>query len=164
MTKKIFFVFLILVFLSILSLPADEISDLLKLLDNNAYSVHVIARVIQQNDVSVWDMEITKLTISGKTITVRLNGDNLRATAELTPYKQSDNSILLVAQGQVWITSPGDQNAKYSSTIQSLPIRAGDKVYFYPLGVSKKEKEPPFSIELEIQVTPYEVAVQKGKQ
>lgn len=146
------------------SLSADEVDDLLSLIDKNAYSVHVTARVIHQKDVSLWDMEVTKMTISGRTVTVRLSGDNLLVTAELTPYKQTDDSILLVAQGQVWLTTPGEEAVKYSSAIQSLPIEAGDKVYFYPLGVSKKDKAPPFSIELEIQVTPYEIAVQKEKK
>lgn len=164
MAKKHFLAILLVLGLTAFCLPADEVDDLLSLINKNAYSVHVIARVIQKNNVSLWDMEINKLTISGKTITVRMSGNNLIVTAELTPYKQSDNSILLVAQGQVWLTPPGEEAVKYTSAIQSLPIKAGDKVYFYPLGVSKKEKEQPFSIELEIMVSPYEVIVQKEKK
>ena len=164
MAKKHFLIIMIILGLTAYFLPADEVDDLLSLINKNAYTVHVVARVIQKSNVSLWDMEVNKLTISGKTITVRLSGKNLTVTAELTPYKQSDSSILLVAQGQVWLTPPGEEAVKYTSAIQSLPIKAGDKVYFYPLGVSKKEKEPPFSIELEIMVSPYEVVIQKEKK
>jgi hypothetical protein len=134
---------------------AEDVDDLLRLLEQNIYDVHIKARVVDQGNVSVWNMDISKLTISGKTVNVKLNGNNIVVYANITPYKEDNDSILLVAQGQVWIKSKESNEVTYSSTIKSMPITTGEKVLFYPLGVTSSDDPNFFIIELEIQVLPY---------
>lgn len=152
--RKIVLIFILSVGF-LLSSHAEDIDDLLRLLEQNVYKVHIKARVIDQGDVSIWNMDISKITISGKTVNVKLNGDNVVVYANITPYKEDEDSLLLVAQGQVWIKQKDSNEVTYSSTIKSLPVTAGEKVLFYPLGVSSSEDPNFFIIELEIQVLPY---------
>ena len=141
---------------------AEDLEDILEAVDEKIYSVHIHARVYESGEISTWDMEVKKFTIAGKKVTVRLEGENVLVVADLTPYIQSDDTVLLVAQGEVWITTPQDEQVKYSSVIKSLPIEYGDKVYFYPLGVGKIKDA--FIIELEIEVNPYRTVARKGKR
>ncbi|MFP4562675.1 MAG: hypothetical protein ACLFRY_05115 [Spirochaetia bacterium] len=141
---------------------ADDLEDILEAVDEDIYSVHIHARVYESGEISTWNMDVKKFTIAGKKVIVKLEGENVLVVAELTPYLQSDDSILLVAQGEVWITTPQDEQIKYSSVIKSLPIQYGDKVYFYPLGVGKIKDA--FIIELEIEVNPYRTVARNGKR
>jgi hypothetical protein len=140
----------------------EDLEEILEAVDENIYSVHIHARVYESGEISTWDMDVKKFTIAGKKVTVKLEGENVLVVAELTPYVQSDDTVLLVAQGEVWITTPQDEQIKYSSVIKSLPIKHGDKVYFYPLGVGKIKDA--FIIELEIEVNPYRTVARKGKR
>lgn len=140
----------------------EDIEDIIGIVNKNVYSVNIHARVYESGEISSWDMEVKKFTIAGKKVTVKLQGENILVTADLTPYVQSNDTVLLVAQGEVWITTPQDEEVKYSSVIKSLPIEYGDKVYFYPLGVGKIKDA--FIIELEIQVYPYKAVASNGKK
>ena len=155
MRKVLLITTILLLLVSLPSLFAEDIEDIIRKLEDNALQVHITARVKQKNNVSVWHMDISKVTISGKTVNVKLKGDDILVYANITPYAKSKNSILLVAQGQVWITSPNSKNVEYTSTIKSLPITTGEKVLFYPLGVATPTDNNHYLIELEIQVTPY---------
>jgi hypothetical protein len=149
------FIFLAIFITTVSSLQSEDIEKVLRMLEEKALKVHISARVIENGDVSVWNMDISKITISGKTVNVRLRGDDILVYANITPYTEGDNSILLVAQGQVWINSPDSQQVKYKSTIKSLPITVGEKVLFYPLGVADPNQMDIVTVELAIEVTPY---------
>ncbi len=155
MRKVLLITTMLLMVFSLPSLFAEEIEDIIRKLEESALQVHITARVKQKDNVSVWHMYISKVTISGKTVNVKLSGDDILVYANITPYTKGKNSILLVAQGQVWLTSPNSKKVEYTSTIKSLPITAGEKVLFYPLGVAAPSDSNHFLIELEIQVTPY---------
>lgn len=158
------FIILLIVFLSIgFSVGADEISELLELLEDNVFSVNVVGRIYDSGEVSSWNMQVTKYTISGRKVSVRLKGKKLKVIADITPYVDEEG-ILLLAQGQVWVTSPGGETVHYSSTMKSLPVQFGDKVYFYPLGINSDKNKKMFILELEIQVLPYKNIAQNGPE
>ena len=54
--------------------------------------------------------------------------------------------------------SPRTRRAKYYSTFYSIPVSFGEKVLFFPLGVSAADGQQKdfFNIELEIKIVPYE--------
>ena len=133
----------------------EDLQELLDLIQDNAFKINIHARVIENSQVSVWNMEVSRLTISGKTVNVKLTADNIIVIAHITPYIEADEQITLIAQGQVYLSKPGEKNVQYMSTVKSLPVSLGDSVLFYPLGISEKEKKGQFTIELEIQVLPY---------
>ena len=140
---------------------AADPNEALQQLLSRALSVTISARVLPtdaQGDTPIWNAASTKLTIPGRSIKVRLDGDNVRIYLICTPYLQENGEVLLVAQGQVWLTQPTDKEVKYSSTFYSIPLSFGEKVLFFPLGLSNVEEQNKdfYNIELEIKIVPYE--------
>lgn len=157
---KRFLTALNLLIISVIPLTAQEdIDDILKLVQENAFKIIITARVIANNEVSVWNMEVSRLTISGKTVNVKLTDENIIVIAYITPYLEEDGSITLMAQGHVYLSNSKKKGVQYVSSVKSLPIELGETVLFYPLGVpednNKNNENDHFIIELEIQVLPY---------
>jgi len=137
--------------------PKEALTQLL----SKALTITISARVLPpetQEDAPVWNAESTKLTIPGRAIKVRLDGDNVRIYLICTPYIQDNGEVLLLAQGQVWLSEPTDNEATYYSTFYSIPVSFGEKVLFFPLGLGGAETQQKdfFNIELEIKIVPYE--------
>jgi hypothetical protein len=136
--------------------PNEALQSLL----SKALTITISARVLPPDaldDQAIWNAETEKLTLPGRPIKVRLDGDNVRIYLVVTPYIQESGEILLLAQGQVWLSEPTDKEVKYSSTFYSIPVTFGEKVLFFPLGVSSEEPRSKdfFNIELEIKIVPY---------
>ena len=144
--------------------PDQDPKEALQELLSKALTVTVSARILPpdvsdtQEETPVWNAESTKLTIPGRSIKVRLDGDNVRIYLTCTPYLQDDGEVLLLAQGQVWFTEPQDNENRYVSTFYSIPVSYGEKVLFFPLGVSSADEQEKkhLNIELEIKIVPYE--------
>ena len=137
--------------------PKEALQQLL----SKALTITISARVLPpdtQEDAPVWNAESTKLTIPGRSIKVRLDGDNVRIYLICTPYMQDNGEVLLLAQGQVWLTEPTDKEPTYYSTFYTIPVSFGEKVLFFPLGLADADTQQKdfFNIELEIKIVPYE--------
>lgn len=154
----------LLVGMSALSAPAQESATnrTLELLEGRALQVSITARIIEDGEETVWNMDLTRVTISGRAVTVRLEGSNVVVVANFTPYREDDNSILLVAQGQTWLTGSEENDpVRYRTAFKSLPMRLGEPVVFLPLGDRPidmnidTEEYGVFNIELEVNVEPY---------
>jgi hypothetical protein len=119
-------------------------------------SVNIAARVSESGEDAVWKVESSKCTVSGRSVSVKLVGDNIVILVDFIPYTGADDSIVLVARGQVWISSQTDEPMKYLSTLESIPVKMGEKVLFFPLGVKSLEavSEHTYDIEMEIQCVP----------
>lgn len=154
MKRTLFYITVCILFST--PLLADDGKELFELIDENALEVHIVARVYQDDHLStVWDMEITRFTILGRSVNITLTGENIRVRANITPYSSGTKGLILLTQGEVWISPKEADKVQYLSTLKSIPIMPGEKVLFYPLGVqkrNKKTKEAPIIIELEIQV------------
>lgn len=123
----------------------------------NALEIKIAARILPHNERPFWDMDISELTIPGRSVVVQLIGNNIRIFAIFTPYRQENDTILLVAQGQIWLTEPPENKVKFLSAYRSIPISLGEKILFFPLGLTSEiVKKDFFNIELEVQIVPYE--------
>ncbi len=142
--------------------PKEALQSLL----SNALQVTISARVLPSDQKPIWNAESTKLTLPGRSIRVRLDGDNVRIYLICTPYVQDNGEVLLLAQGQVWFATPSDNEVKYSSTFSSIPVSFGEKVLFFPLGISDEEarRRGVVNVEVEIKIVPYESAEQQKPQ
>jgi hypothetical protein len=99
----------------------------------------------------------SRLTLPGHSVAVRFDGSNIRVKANLTPYLLKDGKLMLVAQGEVWLAEPTSAaNAiRYLSSIKTLPVSLGEKVFFYPLGIPDPvQGTNRFNLALEIQIVP----------
>ncbi len=144
------------------STPAPDPKIALQELLSKALSVTISARVLPpdaEEEAPIWNAESTKLTLPGRSIKVRLDGDNVHIYLICTPYLQDNGEVLLLAQGQVWLKEASDNENKYFSTFYSIPVSYGEKVLFFPLGLASGSDAPQkgyFNIELEIKIVPYE--------
>ena len=139
------------------SAQESALEDALKGLLDQALRINVVATVLPAGQDPV---SLTRLTIPGRAVALRFEGGNIRLKANLTPYLLKDGRLMLVAQGEVWLSEPTAANAvKYLSSIKSLPVELGEKIFFYPLGIPDPVKGTNrFNLALEIQVQPLEGA------
>jgi len=140
------------------ALEQDEIETLLEDLKQHALTLNIAARIRGAENTTVWNMELSRVTISGKAVRVRLDGENITVEAVFTPYRAGGDSLLLLAEGTTWVDD--GQTTNESTTFQSLPLQLGESVFFYPLGdeplhVEIETERGVLNLELEIQVVPY---------
>ena len=147
--KIIFLAFLITSHNYIFSVDVD---DALKYLEENALNIKIITRIVDEQGISVWNAEMSRITISGKSVKVKLQGVNILVITDITPYIRDDRTILLVSQGEIWIGSSDSEEINHYSTIKSLPVSMGESALFFPLGVIETIDRKIYNIELEILV------------
>ncbi len=140
------------------ALGQDEIETLLEDLKQHALTLNIDARIRGAENTTVWNMELSRVTISGKAVRVRLDGENITVEAVFTPYRAGGDRLLLLAEGTTWVDDGKTTNE--STTFQSLPLQLGESVFFYPLGdeplqVDLETERGVLNLELEIQVVPY---------
>ncbi len=129
--------------------PLDYIHD-------KTLEVSITTRVVGKDRVNIWKTHSERLTISGKSVNVLLTGEKLKVKAHIIPFVHDDGSILLVAKGEVWAGNTDGEDLDYYTTVKSLPIDPGERVIFFPVGLAVDSQEQLYTIELEIQVQPYE--------
>ncbi|MFP4425211.1 MAG: hypothetical protein ACLFPP_02045 [Spirochaetaceae bacterium] len=138
----------------------EELEEELEHLFDKALRLDISARITSlHGEEVVWNMDLTRVTLAGRAVQVRLDGSNVTVVAEFTPYVQDDGSLILVAEGRTWLSGEDDEAVRYRTSFKSLPIRLGEPVLFFPLGnrpVTVRGDEPEqFNIELEINVESY---------
>ncbi len=157
----------LLLALAVARAPAQETtpdpSEALKELLSKALTISISARVLPadtETDAPIWNAESTRLTIPGRSIRVRLDGDNVRIYLVCTPYLQENGEVLLLAQGQIWFSEPADKESRYTGTYYAIPMSLGTPIFFYPLGVSgtSDQQKDHYDIEVEITIVPYEAS------
>ena len=128
----------------------DSVKEVLE----QALRINIVARVLPGE--SEEPVTLSKLTVPGHAVAVRLEGSNVRIRANLTPYVLESGRLILVAQGEVWFSEPSAHDAvQYLSSLESLPIELGEKIFFYPLGLPDPVKGTNrFNLALEIQIVP----------
>lgn len=150
MIKKI--IFFALLFSSFCSIFGVDVDEALKYLEDNALNIKIITRIVDERGITVWHAEMSRITISGKSVKVKLQGVNILVITDITPYIRNDRTILLVSQGEVWIGSSDSEEINHYSTIKSLPVSMGESALFFPLGVIETIDRKIYNIELEILV------------
>ncbi len=134
-------------------MPLDP-EAILRQLQNDVLRVIIRARVIAEDDTVVWNMEMDELTVSGRGVEIRLNGENLAVKVQFTPYRQEKDSIMLVAQSQNWVKNANNNKLIYQTSLKSLSVTTDEPVLFYPLGVDP-DNGNRLNLELEIMISRY---------
>ena len=110
-------------------------------------------RILGQENDTLWHMDSSQVTVSGEAVKVKLTGENLVVIANITPFLNPDNTLFLVAKGEIFMTDSNDsEEVKYYTTLKSLPVSVGEKVIFFPLGMAYDSNSNIYSMEMEIQV------------
>ncbi len=143
------------------TLAAQGSDDSLNALLEGALEISITARIVDEDqNEEVWNMNVTRVTIGGRSVSVQMEGSNIRVLAEFTPYWENDEELLLVAQGQTWIQNTGDEKPEYRTAFTTLPVRLGEPILFLPLGAGHLPVDTArfgrLNIELEINVERYQ--------
>ncbi len=135
---------------------ADDIEELLEFISDKALSVHIKLRLLDEDQEITWDAESTHITVIGRAVNLRLVASGLIIDAYITPFGELGENLILVANGEIWFSDPERGNGlRYETFIKSLPIKAGEKVIFFPLGVAVDSKTNIYTIQVEISVQPH---------
>jgi hypothetical protein len=129
----------------------------LESLIDQALQLNITAKVLPPGEAVAWNSASRKVTLPGRSVAVRLVGQNIRIDVVFTPYQKENGAVLLVAQGQVWLSEAPEKKTRYLTTIQSIPVSWGEKVLFFPLGLSSElpADQKTFAIQLEVEILPY---------
>lgn len=130
----------------------ENSTDIINAMKDRAVVLDLTARVVERDVTETWNSETSKVTIPGRPVTLRLVGANVVVAVQFTPYKKEDGKNILVAQGQVWVTTK-DEGILYYTSIQTIPIEYGERVFFFPLGQRKDDQRA--RIEVQLVLTPY---------
>ena len=104
----------------------------------------------------IWNLKTSNLTIPGRSVTIQLKRGNFRVYTKLTPYQVDLKKGKLLLLAQVWFSEAPDNKLKFINDFKSIPVLFGEKIHFYPLGLSDiAVNEKYYNIELEIQIVPY---------
>jgi hypothetical protein len=118
-------------------------------LRRQALILSIESRVLGAEKTVIWSESNSKVTLPGSSVGVQMVGSNIVVVAQFTPFIRRDGNVL-VAQGQIWIADT-NETVTYYTSIQTIPMEFGEKIYFFPLG-SSENLNP--SIEIIITVTP----------
>ena len=117
----------------------EKTGDIISALRDKAVVLEVTARVVEQDEQEGWNTVSSKVTIPGRPVSIKLVGTNVVVAAQFTPYRREDGKNILVAQGQVWISSK-EEGMLYYTNMQTIPIEFGERVFFFPLGQKKDDR------------------------
>ena len=121
-------------------------------LRERAVVMRIVSRVVEEDQMVVWDNEDARVTLPGRPVGLRLVGSNLAVAVQFTPFLRPNGRHVLVAQGQIWINIP-NEGMSFHTTMQTIPLELGEQVYFFPLGSIRSEDEA--HIEIQVVVEPY---------
>lgn len=132
--------------------PDEVLPDL----GGTAVILHFTARVIESGQEVIWNTSDSKVTISGRPVSLQLTGRNIIVVARFTPYISNDGGKFLAAQGQVWTDIP-NEGVSYYTSIQTIPLEFDEPIFFFPLGSYSEDDDT--RIEIQLILKPYEEAV-----
>lgn len=130
----------------------QQTSEVISAMKDRAVVLDLTARVVEREIAETWNSATSKVTIPGRPVTLKLVGANVIVAVQFTPYKKEDGRNILVAQGQVWVSTK-ESGVLYYTSMQTLPVEFGERVYFFPLGQKKDEKGA--RIEVQLVMKPY---------
>jgi hypothetical protein len=135
---------------------ADDVEDMLEFISDKALSVQIRLRLLDKDKEITWDAESAHITVVGRAVNIRLVASDVIIDSYITPFGELGENLVLVANGEIWYTNPGlEKGIRYESFIKSLPVKTGEKVIFFPLGVAVDSDANIYTIQLEIDIRPY---------
>lgn len=134
----------------------DELKKSDSLNTAGVYIIKVNLKIVDDEKNELVNSKWKMATFSGKAVAIHVKGNNLIIKADLTPYYVDSKSLLLLTRGNVMLKSVDSEPGKYYSTVNSLPVKLGEKALFFPLGLLDEKMENISSCVLEIEVQPYD--------
>jgi hypothetical protein len=106
----------------------------------------------EQNQEVAWNEAISRFTLPGRPVSIKIVGHNIVVEVLFTPYVGRRGERILTAQSQVWIEIPGE-GVRYQTTMRTMPFEFSEKILFFPLGSERNGQNARIVIQLEL--SPY---------
>jgi hypothetical protein len=126
----------------------SQSQDVPEALKGKALTVSINAYVLQDGSTVAWQQQGLRYTVPGTPVAFRLVGSNVVIAIQITPYENDKGGAILVTQGQIWVKGEGGE-LSYRTTLESVLVRFGEKVLFFPLGRSA-DGRAPLCVELSV--------------
>lgn|GEM_PF-1920522 len=110
-------------------------------IQDQALVVQIETTVDVGPNASAWRSENLRYTVSGTPTSLKLASPTATILVQVTPFDNGKNGIVLVTQGQVWVKESSG-SISYRSTLNTVSVHYGDKVYFFPFGRDSDGKAP----------------------
>ena len=130
-------------------------------LRERAVVMHIVSRIVEQDQQVVWNSENTRVVLPGRPVGLKLVGTNVVVAVQFTPFLRPRGQHILIAQGQIWINIPGE-GIRYHTTIQTIPLEWREQIYFFPLGSMEVKDEA--QIEIQLVLEPYSASSIRTRQ
>jgi hypothetical protein len=88
-----------------------------------------------------WSETLARSLPFSAPLDVRLVGKNVVALVQIVPIALRAAIIDLMVQGMVWVKMP-DDSLSFKTTIQSLSLPLGARLFYYPLGLDTRDGAP----------------------
>lgn len=139
--------------------PNDDVSNLDKgketiyQSDKNtkSYLISISLRIADNSDNVLLNSSWSRFTLSGKPLALNLKANNLAIIATFIPYYVDEDSVMLLVHGKVIIRPVQYAEGRYYSTVDSLPLKIGEKALFFPLGMTSENGNVSCVLEIEVQ-------------
>ncbi len=128
--------------------------------NTRSYSINLCLRISDDENNQIVNSSWSRITVSGKPVAINLKANNLQIAAVFIPYYVDDKSVVLLSQGKVMLKPVNLAEGKYYSTVDSLPLKVGEKALFFPLGLLDEKMENISSCVLEIEVQHYDKIIE----
>ena len=139
------------------SQPPSSIEDALRSALDDQLEIKIGLSLTQADQYTTWNTQQSELTISGRSVNVEVTGSNIRIHAVFTPYLDAAGDLELVAQGQVWLDDGPEAPTRYVATYRSVPLSLGEKLLFFPLGITGDAVDE-VTLKLEVEIVRYQPA------
>jgi len=136
-----------------LSAQANDNDKILEALKDQAVILNIQTRHMDHGVVQMAS-DYTKVTVHGRPVSLKLEGEDVLVQMQFTPYLQGTGLMLLV-QTQLWLQKKNEQKLQYFTYISSMAIEFGETLLFYPLGKLQDTSVAGSHIELELVARPY---------
>lgn len=134
--------------------PNNETIDV-ESADNQMYSMSIDLKVKEgDTEKEVLDKPMQHLAVSGKPVVLKITGGNFKAAVRLTLYQKAEDTLVLLTQSTISMFSEGKR--RVLSTAKSMPIKTGEKVLFFPLGVIPDAEKTGYNCMLEMDISKYQ--------
>ena len=134
--------------------PADDTINV-ESTDSQKFNMSIDLKV-KDGDIEkkILDNPVQHLAVSGKPVTLKITGSNFKAAVRLTLYQTAGDTLQLLAQSSISLIKEGKKQVL--SAVRSMPIKAGEKVLFFPLGVLPNAEKTGYNCMLEMDVSKYQ--------
>lgn len=157
--RKLFFVFLfiaspLMIFSQENPAPSAETINV-ESADSQVYNMAIDLKIQDGTTAQVVsDHKAQHQTVTGRPVVLNINGGNFKAAVRFTLYQRAADNLVLLTQSTIAFISDGHRQMR--SIAKSIPIKAGEKILFFPMGVLNDGEKSGYNCMLEMLVSKYQ--------